>query len=273
MQFYVHHIQNPALKPYILYILFNYCKGGTPPREITSYANTNICLGILKGKEVIEKENGIKTVIQKTNISSYISGLYVLPHRFIPEGELDEICIDFTPLGYYHFFPFPVKKYIFNEDILQESFGNKAHSVFEMIFSEKKLERRGTLIEKYLLHKIKTFENPVLSESLFHVHQTNGEIAIRDLAKRMNCNEKKLYRYYLTYFDITPQEYKRIVRFRHALKNLEQYKKNLTSLAYHCEYFDQSHLIKEVKKFTNLTPRKCLKQCISIDNTVLMNVR
>lgn len=273
MQFYVHHIHNPVLKPYVQYILFNKIEKESTVTEITSYANTNICLGILLGSEMVVKKDGSKTLVKKSKLTSYISGLYTSPHILVHTEAQDEICIDFTPLGYYHFFPFAVKKYILNEDVLTEAFGKTSHVYFENVFQAPGFSERGLLIESFLVSKLKKFENAFMSESLQLIHNSNGEIGIGDWTKKLNSNEKKLYRQYIQYFDLSPQDYKRIVRFRYALKNLSRYKKQLTKLSYKCEYYDQSHFIKEIKKFTELTPRQCASQCIRINDTVVMNVR
>lgn len=272
MQFYVHHIEHAALRPYIQYILFNYSRQGTPVKEITSYANTNICLGILKGSEIVEEAGGLKKLVRKQKITSYISGLYTDPHRLVPAEDQDEICIDFTPMGYYHFLPFPSKKYILNEDILLEAFGKDAHARFEKIFAEKDFNARGLATEQFLLQNMRQFDQPFLSESLHYIHTTKGEVGVTALSKKMDCNEKKLYRYYTNYFDVSPQDYKRIVRFRHAIKEIGAGAQSLTRLAYDCEYCDQSHFIREIKKFTTFTPAQCRTRFVNVDDTVLMSI-
>ena len=56
---------------------------------------------------------------------------------------------------------------------------------------------------------------------------------------------------------ISPKKFSDVIKLHHFLKRLkkEQPGKNLTSLAYEAGYADQSHLIKEFKKFTGMTPR------------------
>src|SRR5437764_3211809 len=145
MFFDIYNIQSSVLKPYVQYILFNISKDPTNNSIITSFANTNICLGIINHKNIIQLPNGIHSVTSSSTITSYISGMYLKPHVFKSQGTLDEICIDFTPSGYYQFFPFPLKKYLINEDILTEAFGKDSKSFFELVFSKRNNYERGKL--------------------------------------------------------------------------------------------------------------------------------
>lgn len=56
----------------------------------------------------------------------------------------------------------------------------------------------------------------------------------------------------------TALEYKRIARFRLALKTkiLSKEVKSLTNVSYESNYYDQSYFIREFKKLTNLNPKK-----------------
>jgi hypothetical protein len=76
----------------------------------------------------------IKTLSKARGIFSYISGLYQEPYIFGGCGLQDEICIDFTPLGFLHFFPEYAGHKILKEDILLEYFGSGATFFFEQVF-------------------------------------------------------------------------------------------------------------------------------------------
>jgi AraC-like DNA-binding protein len=56
----------------------------------------------------------------------------------------------------------------------------------------------------------------------------------------------------------SPKQLASIVRFRHAVRAYRP-GLTLTQLAYDAGYFDQSHLIREFRAFTGLTPRDFLR--------------
>ncbi len=274
MQFYVHQIQSPYLKGLVEYILFNYREQSNLKRRITSYANTNICLGIIQEKKLIQYEKNVKGVTRGQPINAYLSGMYLAPHHFELEGTLDEICIDFTPLGYYHFFKFPAPTYLLEQDILTHLFDKTATETFATIFQEKDFGTRGQLVEQFLLTQLAFFKHPFLQQSLQIIHQHQGNLTIKALNQQLNCSEKKLIRTFKSYFNLSPKAYLRIVKFRKALQEIHfaPFKK-LTQIAYESGYYDQSHFIKEFQFFTENSPLKLQKSLQNVQKKVIIEVK
>lgn len=274
MNFDTYKITSAELSKYVPYILFNYSNKPGNNQQVTSFANANICLGITNHREVYCNTAGVKTTRPRNGIHSYLSAMYLAPHRFQLAGVLDEICIDFTPLGYYHFFPFPLRTYIFNEDILGESFGKQSKFFFEAVFSIFNNQQRGAMIEAFLLENIKTCENYFLNESVHHIHSYPHGINLKQLSKLQKCSEKKITRSFISKFDLSPKDYMRIVKFRKALHALHYGpRQSLTSISHACGYYDQSHFIKEIKCFTGTAPRQLRMNLSNVKKDVIIAVR
>jgi AraC-like DNA-binding protein len=273
MVFDIYKITSPVLACHVQYILFNYSDGSSSSQVITSFANTNICLGVVKEKELICRADGVKCMQPKTGIHSYLSGMYLAPHKFEAIGPLDEICIDFTPLGYYHFFRFPLKTYVFNEDVLSGGLGKEATSFFETVFEIPDFQKRGALIEQFLLSKFIVTDSTFLQQCLHYIDRTGGEITLKQLSSCLQCSEKKVVRAFINNFDLTPKDYMRIVRFRRALASLNTNStSSLTSLGYeHC-YYDQSHFIKDFKFFTGKTPKQIRDTIVDVKQNVIIGI-
>ena len=62
-------------------------------------------------------------------------------------------------------------------------------------------------------------------------------------------------------YGMSPKQYSNIIRFQNALKALvsDTYS-DLTSLAVECGYFDQPHLTREFRRYTNAPPERYLKR-------------
>lgn len=274
MTFDIYKIQSPLLARYVQYVLFNYSDGLAAPQVITSFANTNICLGIVKEQRLICRADGVKCMQPTRGINSYLSAMYLAPHKFEVRSATDEICIDFTPLGYYHFFRFPVKTYVLNEDVLTEGFGNGAVSFFENVFEHGDFQQRGAMIERFLLSKFATADNSFLANCVYHIHRTGGEITLKRLSAALQCSEKKIVRSFTAYFDLTPKDYMRIVRFRRALANLNSgCAASLTHLGYESSYYDQSHFIKDFRFFTEKTPKQVRDSIVDVKQKVIIGVK
>lgn len=270
MRFAIYPIQENALKPYIQYILFNYNSVIDCNDQVISYPNTNICLGIIRDKQLVDKGN-YKTVINKAGISSYLSALYIEPHVFSANGQLDEICIDFTPLGFQAFFPFACKTYILQEDILTEAFGNRAKNFFESVFDMPDFSRRGRVIELYLLKLIRYQQNFQLAEPIGLIHYSNGDTTLNNISKQTKISQKKIYRLFNEHLNICPKQYSKIVRFRKALALLKRKNLPFTVLALECGYTDSSHMTKDFLLFTGIPPARLKERIYTIDHQVIIS--
>lgn len=268
MQSIVYNIQSDLLKPYVQYILFN--QSNTPGNYVISYSNTNCCLGIMNQSKMIEQQTYFSNV-SASGIHSYISGMYLKPHRFKTQDQLDEICIDFTPLGFTVFFDFPLQSYILSEDILLEQFGKNSHFEFESIFEEKNLISRGQKLELLLLHYLKP-KSFAFIQSALHAMDQNLVFDLDSVIKDISTTPRQLQRKFKSFFGLTPKQYMRIRRFRSTLLKLRSEQgKSLTELSYNDGYADQSHLIKEIQFFTNRTPSKFRKNLTSINEQVFVS--
>lgn len=253
------------------YILFN--KSTNSGGKATSFSNSNICLGILKDSRLERKNCDTLTNEVKTGIHSYISGMYLDPHYFVAQGELDEICIDFTPLGFYKFFKFKAKKYILGEDVLSEGLGRNAIFSFEQVFEQSDDIERGKMIERILLEGLLDIESNFLEKSIYAM-RNDYQQSIFDVVKVLGCNERKLQRTFQTEFDITPKQFLRINRFRSVMNAITESKglQNFTALAYQHGFNDQSHLVKEIRKFTGQSPKQLATSLHNIDDKVVVAV-
>lgn len=274
MLFDIYKIASKELSKHVQYILFNSSNCRSNSKLITSFANTNVCLGIINEKKLLNKAGGIKGMQCKNGIHSYLSGMYLPPHQFEAIGVFDEICIDFTPLGYYRFFKMPLKTYVLDDDVLTEGFGKDAKFFFEKVFMLDDFQERGVLIEEFLQKKLLVADVLFLQECLHYIHTGHTEIKLKQLAKMLRCSEKKIIRSFLTHFDLSPKDYMRIIKFRKALHLLNYAPgNNLTSIAHRSGYYDQSHFIKDVRFFTGNSPKEIRSTLHDVKQKVIIGLK
>lgn len=270
----VYHIQSPILQPLVQYILFNHATELDPRHIITSFPNINICLGIVAGQQLCAEQLE-KRLKPGQAINAYISGIYDEPHHFLQDGNLDEICIDFTPLGYYYFFNQPLQTYVFENSILTHNFGSSAIPFFESIFQKEQLIDRGQAIEAFLLRHLSCRIDDGRRKLFQSLAQKNGTYSVDNLAKQLHCSARKLQRLFAQYLDITPKSYLRICRLRKLINDLPASVEtvNWERLAYSYGFYDYSHLVKEFKLLTGLRPQQFLQGQTVIDQTVIVSQR
>ncbi len=83
--------------------------------------------------------------------------------------------------------------------------------------------------------------------------KTKGTIKISELSEKSFWSSRQINRYFNSNFGISAKQYANI------LKVFSTYKDIANGILYpQIEYFDQSHYIKEVKKFTGTTPKELM---------------
>ncbi|MEL6670237.1 MAG: helix-turn-helix domain-containing protein [Bacteroidota bacterium] len=239
---------------------------------MTSYPNTNICLGISNGHALREVDDGfVGQAKEDKDLFVYTTGLYTSPHKFEVCKNWDEICIDFHPLGYYHFFNTPSKPKIVDAGFANVLFSASDQVRLERILHESDLQKRSVEIEDLLISKLKSFDRHNLQLALELIHARAGAVSVRDLLSYTKCSERKMYRLFEDYFGVTPKWYIRIVRIRQALRLMTfNPQLSLTEVAYQSGYNDQSHFVKEAKLMCDLLPKRLKNDLISIDNEVII---
>lgn len=272
MESQVHNIKSDILKPYIQYILFNQ-NGNNSQTAVKSYPNTNICLGISKGNKLLQKGHTFISEPNQDGIFAYTTGLYNTPREFQVTQNWDEICIDFHPSGYFQFFDIPSMPQIIDNDFSSAMFSCDELRVLNNIFEESNLDKRSVIIEEFLISKFKYFSQANLQLALQFIHQKKARLTVKELLFHTKCSERKMYQLFLSHFGVTPKQYIRILKIRHAIQSvISNPKLSLTQIAYNSGYSDQSHFVKEAKLMCEILPKEIRSKFISIDNKVIVSM-
>ena len=96
----------------------------------------------------------------------------------------------------------------------------------------------------------------LIEESLRLIESDIACISVRALLERLNISERHFERRFAQAVGVPPQAYIRVRRFNEAVRLIKagQYRR-LTDIAYALNFYDQSHLIRDVSAFSGLTPK------------------
>jgi len=272
MESQVHSIKSNILKPHIQYILFN-LNDYDSQTTVKSYPNTNICLGISKGNGLLQNEKTFISQPNQDNIFAYTTGLYNTPRKFQVAQNWDEICIDFHPSGYFHFFDIPSLPQIIENDFSTEIFSYDELNILRNIFEESSLDKRSIIMEEFLISKLKPFSQDNLQLAIKFIHQKKARLTVKELLFYTKCSERKMYQLFLNHFGVTPKQYIRVLKIRNAIQLVTSNPQfSLTQVAYYTGYSDQSHFIKEAKLMCEVLPKEMKSKLISIDNQVIISL-
>jgi AraC-like DNA-binding protein len=175
-------------------------------------------------------------------------------------GKLDKVTIIFKPLGLNHFINNPIKEIVGQpSSIFAEWDGDKYAGFLNAFYRTNVNRKRIVLLEEFLLSRYKTFaEATVLKEVLNHLTDFENERSVEEIARVVNLNVRTLNRLFGKHLGISPITFRKIARFRHAMKNriYGERLKTLTEIGYESNFYDQSYFIKMYQKLTGNNPSK-----------------
>ena len=260
--------QNKELQKYIesFYILEHSQKEGKI--SYLTFPSIFSIVAVVNNAENIISADNITTKFSKSkSLETSLVCQFNVPICFKYQGNIKEICIYFKPLGLNAF--------------LKKQLASYCHSYFNPFvpFSDYEIEMKKILntenrtllvesLEKYWLSKLIGFFHPFLSNAISKIEE-NPKITTLELANEFNVSQKTLILQFKKHICKTPSEYKKILRFRKALTEMQVSKKKtkLTELSYIIDFFDQSHMISNFKSLTGYSPKIFFKNLRTIENS------
>jgi AraC-like DNA-binding protein len=141
---------------------------------------------------------------------------------------------------------------------LKEFSPDDARILHDRLLDNRDWEQRIALMEEFLLRKLVANRQDDKKTMVKSIMQEIGQEDFFDnmdaVASRYGISSRYLRKLFLRHTGLTPKLYNKIHRFQNSLKLIAKKDASLTSIAYACGYFDQSHFIREFKSFTGITP-------------------
>lgn len=139
-----------------------------------------------------------------------------------------------------------------SSDSLNETFYEKANTFEKIRLLDSSLQRIFATNNHHTIVNWQRVEEFILEK--------RGLITANELASELSISERNLRRKFNKVFGLSPKSYLKMVRFNgliHQLgsKDIDDWQ----DLLFQFQYYDQSHLIKDFKKYTNLTPKQFYK--------------
>lgn len=115
------------------------------------------------------------------------------------------------------------------------------------------VEKIDTILHDLVSHKA--------NEEILRLIETMESSSYEDfkvttLADQLNMSSKTLERLVKKYFNLTPKELWKVIRFENATSHLKKSENQKLIEALSFGYYDQSHFIKECKKITGYSPKE-----------------
>ena len=134
--------------------------------------------------------------------------------------------------------------------------GKRAVELEERICSASTLHERIRLVERFLLEQLRRYAKEDTALLIRHVWDRRGQVAIGDMTREVGISERQLERRFLEGVGVEPKQFTRLARFLDSCRQIRKHADSLTRIAHHCGYYDQSHFIRDFKRFSGLTPNE-----------------
>jgi AraC-like DNA-binding protein len=183
------------------------------------------------------------------------------------EGAADEMVIYFKPLGINAFLERDLKHYLPSFFVKFHPFDDYRTAMLE-IFSIEDGAARIQALENYWLSKYRGFEHPFLHCVVSEMMNEGGSSSISKAARRNGISRPTLNKHFDRHICTTPSQFKKIVRFRNAMKHHRQKiaAENLADISTGADYFDQSHMIKDFRTLTNHSPKTFFSKISTLED-------
>lgn len=190
-----------------------------------------------------------------------ISGQVNFPARIQSSGNVETIVVVFYPHSIGAMFNIPVSSF-YNQEIDGYSLGDKRlNNLADDVLDADDSSEAIKIIEKWLLLRLEetTIYNfnrvGVSLQQLFH----DNTISVENMAQRACLSRKQFERVFFNAVGMKPKEYSSIIRFQKSLWLMQNGNRDFADIAYACGYADQSHFIRECRKYSGTTPAGLLK--------------
>lgn len=139
-------------------------------------------------------------------------------------------------------------------DCTQRYFGDFSDNIAEEILCAEGLYEKKRLVEKYLLKKLGNRSiNPSVLNSIVYSIRYNGKATVKDLVDVNAVSNRKLERDFLSTMGISPKQMVNLIRYQLLWQDAVKHDFNVLDSVEKYGFYDQSHLLKEFKKYHGLT--------------------
>ena len=212
----------------------------------------NGMIGKMGGKQYVSVENKI-TLTGICDMSALVDSQ--------TDSATGSIGIEFSPLGLYRFFHIYLKEIKNDLNYLTDILGDSVKSIEQQIADTESIENKVKLIQEYLLSLFKKKEEDTLfGYCIQQIESSYGSINIKQLEKLTGYSSRWLNLKFEEKLGMSPKNFSSIIRFQNYYKAIisDNYQFRIKR-PYYNQYYDESHFIKDFKRFTGMPPSKLME--------------
>ena len=146
---------------------------------------------------------------------------------------------------------------------LESVWGRTAAELRERLCTAAAPAKRFAVLEEVLLRRLRQARpwHGAIPVALDAFEQADAAVKVRDLAWQVGLSQRRFIQLFTAEVGLTPKLYGRVRRFQRARELVRMATEpDWAGVAAACGFFDQSHLIRDFKEFSGLSPATYLNQ-------------
>ena len=247
------------LSPYVAFIWVFESSFGVP------LADSRIIVPDGRAKIIVPYRNALCAAVNTRLLNAkehqiFLVGIQSNPTTITSTAtDTGTIGMELTPKGLYHLFHLSMHEITNRMVSFEEVFGPQGARLQQMVGDAEDPKEKIVLLQAALTHVLQKNEKEyaLLDHTLDILTQTHGMIRVQELADHLGYTKRYLDLLFKEHVGVSPKSLASILRFQKVYQGWMQ-QKSPTFFRNHWPdyYYDQSHFIKEFKRFTGFTPQQ-----------------
>jgi AraC-like DNA-binding protein len=264
MSIQFHHIEpHFLLKNYIEKMWFFQSSGKMRVDDMKLVVpNANIKLTVSYQNGIVAAISGKSFLSKEHDIT--LTGLIDVPVVLDVDEDVatETIGIEFNPQGAYRFFHFTLNEIQNQIYSLHDLLGSAGRHLIEQINNSSTLPQKIIVLQQFLLRQLSLRnEDLVFDYCIKKINDSKGRITVKELERKSGYSSRWLNMKFNDKLGVSPKNLSSIIRFKQYFQALiNENQKSFLKNDFYELYYDQSHFIKDFKRFTGLSPGKFEKQ-------------
>jgi len=208
-----------------------------------------------------QTKNGVFLKPQNKWLSDFfLYGQTIYPIELCAEGAYRFIVFQLHPIAAKALLGIDPKK--LNDDcydlhqlssIATKEYVKELHKTEDIIAQSEIIAQ---FISRLLLIKV-YYPHATIMDAIECIVKRNGKVSVKELTETLNITERTLQRNFIEHVGISPKKFAKIIQFYTSFNQVtaDSYSR-LTDIVYENGFADQSHFIRDFKKYTGQKPNE-----------------
>jgi AraC-like DNA-binding protein len=203
------------------------------------------------------------TGYRRVHLRGFAAGLGDAYAQVEAAGPALGVQVDLSPMGARRLFGVPMHELTNRAVSLDDLLGSQAAALRDRLGEARGWRDRFAIIDAVLAGRLEdaAMPSPGVEWAWTQLEARAGAVPIGALAAELGWSRKRLSARFRDQIGLTPKTAARVLRFQALVRRLRAGEAaGWAELALECGYFDQAHLVRDVRRFTGLAPTELVAQ-------------